>query len=100
MSISNRQISILCVLRGGGGGGGGVRPIILENSILRYGLKRNFFRVFWVLVHNVAQARPRRKMGPKTKIITQGDRSLKLSSFDLSRKNKQVFITMSKSDEK
>ena len=33
-------------------------------------------------------------MGPKTKIFTFGDRALKLSSFDLSRKIKQVLISL------
>ena len=63
---------------GGGGGGGGwwFRPIILENSILRYDLKGkartrpDIFRAFWVHVHNNAHVRPRTKIGPKIKIST------------------------------
>ena len=64
----------ICIKGGWGGGGGGrvgFRPIILENSILRHGLKR-----FWVCMHNVAHVKPRRKNGPKTKIYTLGGRSL------------------------
>ena len=39
--------------------------MILENSILRYGL---LLRLFWVRVHNFAYVRPRGKlMGPKPK---------------------------------
>ena len=45
--------------------------IILENSILKYGLKRKgtsrFFRLFLGLVKNVAHVRPWSKMGPKLK---------------------------------
>ena len=105
MSISNYQISIIFVLRGGGGGGG-FRPIILENSILRYGLKRKdmsdfLLGLFWVCVHNFVHVRPRSKlMGPKTKIYTSGDRAFKVSSFDLPQKNKTLKKIMSQSDEK
>ena len=91
MSISNHQISIIFVLRGGGGG---VRPIILENSILSYGLiRKDMSRWFWVRVYNVAHVRPRSKMEPKIKIYSQGDRALKVSF--VSKKK-----TFSKSDEK
>ena len=37
-------------------------------------------------------------MGPKTKIFTFGDRALKLTSFDLSRKIKQVLISLIKGE--
>ena len=40
-------------------------------------------------MHNVAHVRPRSEKGPKTKIVNQGAKALDVSSFDLSRKNKQ-----------
>ena len=61
MSISNHQISIIFVCRGGGGGGGGVGGGGGgggEGSILRYGW-------FWVHVHNVDHVRPKSKNGAK-----------------------------------
>ena len=75
VSISNHEISIIFVLRGGGGGGAGFRPIILEKSILRYGLKRkDKSRLFRVVLGRCAQCCPceasEQKMGPKTKIYT------------------------------
>ena len=49
-----------------------------------------FLGWFWVRVHNVAYVRPcRAKMGPKTIIFIHGDKALNVSSFNLSRKNKQ-----------
>ena len=56
VSISNHEISIIFVLRGGGAG---FRPIILEKSKLRYGLKRkDMFRLFRVLLGPCAQCCP------------------------------------------
>ena len=39
-------------------------------------------------------------MGPKTIIFNHGDKALNVSSFNLSRKNKQFKKRISKSDEK
>ena len=64
-------ISIIFVLRRAGGGGG-FRPIILEKSILRYGLKRkDMSRLFRVVLGPCAQCCPceasEQKWGQKPK---------------------------------
>ena len=69
MSISNDEISIIFVLRGGGAG---FRPLILEKSTLRYGLKRkDMSRLFRVVLGQCAQCCPceasQQKWGQKPK---------------------------------
>ena len=49
----------------------------------------NFCGWFWVHVRNVAHVRPWSEKLGKNEILTNRDRALYLSPFDLSRKNKQ-----------
>ena len=72
--------------------------MILENSILRYGL---LLRLFWVRVHNFAYVRPRGKlMGPKPKSTPKEIELLKCHHSICLKKTRLFIKRMSQSDEK
>ena len=66
MSISNHQISIIFVLRGGGGGGGveGIQAYNFGKFDFEIWVeeKGHLIGLFRVCVHNVAHVKPRSKL--------------------------------------